>query len=210
MRHHISTRKDMEKLKELFIDESLKSGGFYELSIQVCESSNNIPIELYSNFIWNLENVIGPFNEQFNKIEVNIENNRHNGIVKFNNIHIPFLTYNVRESEPIETGNNWFDICFYASAIESVFGEEYQTWTENPKSPAEIDEFMEYLAKKLHKIYPFKLAIIDFESSGQYYLDDLKDKIELMWNHPKFYIGKENYRLVSESNKRFCKIIEEI
>ncbi len=200
----------MENLKELFIDKSLRTGGFYELSIQVCESSNNLPIKLYNDFIWSLQNVIGPFDRQFDKIEIDIENIEHNGIIKFNDKYIPFLTYNVREESPVETGYNWFDICFYSSAIESVFGEEYITWSENPKSPIEIDDFFKFILKKLYNIFPFKLANIDFESSGQYYLDDLKDKIELMWNQPKFYIGKENYNHISESNKRLCKIIEEI
>ncbi|TWI07277.1 hypothetical protein IP98_02979 [Flavobacterium cauense R2A-7] len=209
MRHHIPTIR-MKNLKELFINKSLKSGGFYELSIQVCESSNNLPIQLYTDFVWSLENVLGPFNKEFDKIEINLKNIEHNGIVKFNNKYIPFLTFNIREESPVETGYNWFDICFYSSAIESIFGEEYTTWSENPKSPVEIDEFFKFTLKNLYNIFPFKLAIIDFEASGQYYLNDLKDKIELMWNHPKFYIGKENYKLILESNKKFCSIIEEI
>jgi hypothetical protein len=84
------------------------------------------------------------------------------------------MTYNIREEEPVETGFNWFDICFYTAAIEKVFGSEYQTWTENPKVPITLKKFFTTVLKQLYKIYPFQLAILDFEVSGQYYLDNLK------------------------------------
>ena len=200
----------MTNAKDIFLDKNLRTGGFYELSIQVCPSLDNEPIRHYSDFIWSLKNVEGPFDLDFNSVKVDIENNEHNGILQLDNFTIPFMTYNIREIEPIDSGFNWFDICFYTAAIENVFGDEYVTWLENPKSPLEIDEFMKFILKSLYKIFPFQLAIIDFEVSGQYYLHDLKDKIELMWNHPKFYVGKDNYKHIAESNRQLCKIIEEI
>jgi hypothetical protein len=83
------------------------------------------------------------------------------------------MTYNIREDEPIETGFNWFDICFYTAAIEKVFGAEYQTWSENPKVPKQLTDFFTSILKALYKIYPFELAMLDFEVSGQYYFEDL-------------------------------------
>ena len=202
--------REMTNNKDIFLDKNLRTGGFYELAIQVCPSSNITPIEHYTDFIWSLTNVHGPYDLNFNSVQTNIENTRHNGMLLLDDFSIPFLTYHIRENEPIESGFNWFDICFYTAAIENVFGDEYITWLENPKSPIEIENFMKFILKSLYNIYPFQLATIDFEASGQYYLYDLKDKIELLWNNPKFYVGMENYKYVFESNKRLCRIVEEI
>lgn len=117
----------MTEKKNIFLDKDLRCGGFYELAIQVCPSIDNDPIKLYTDFIWTLNNVSGPFDEDFNTIQTDIEIFQHRGLIRLDNFVIPFLTYNVRETEPIETGFNWFDICFYTAAIEHVFGSEYQT-----------------------------------------------------------------------------------
>ena len=151
-----------------------RTGGFYELAIQVCPSADNEPIKLYTDFIWTLKNVDGPFDVNNNSITIDIVNIQHLGILHLDNYSIPFMTYNIREEEPVETGFNWFDICFYTAAIEKVFGSEYQTWTENPKVPITLKKFFTTVLKQLYKIYPFQLAILDFEVSGQYYLDNLK------------------------------------
>ena len=155
----------MTKLKDIFLDKDLRCGGFYELAIQVCPSIDNNPINLYTDFIWTLNNVSGPFDEDFKKIETNIENFQHRGLIRLENFDIPFMTYNIREDEPIETGFNWFDICFYTAAIEKVFGSEYETWTENPKVPKQLTDFFTSVLKALYKIYPFELAMLDFEGS---------------------------------------------
>ena len=190
----------MTNSKELFLDKNLRTGGFYELSIQVCPSVNNFPIELYTNYIWLLNNVDGPYDNEFNKVKIDIENFEHNGILHLENNVIPFKTYNIQETEPIETGYNWFDICFHASAIEKVFGEEYTTWTEVQNPPILLKKFLEETMKSLYAIYPFQLAMIDYEISGQYYLNDLKDEFE-NFTYSKFYIGKEFETMIAENNK---------
>ena len=67
----------MTEQKDIFLDKDLRWGGFYELAIQVCPSIDNNPIKLYTDFIWTLNNVSGPFDEDFKKIETNIENFQH-------------------------------------------------------------------------------------------------------------------------------------
>ena len=74
------------------------------------------------------------------------------------------MTYNIRETEPIETGFNWFDICFYTAAIEHVFGSEYQTWMKTQMFKQLTDFFTKTL-KDLFNLFPFELAILDFEVS---------------------------------------------
>ena len=200
----------MKQAKDIFLDKDLRLGGFYELAIQVCPSIDNEPIRLYADSIWQHENVEGPFDDSFNLTEIDIEIFQHRGIVRLDGYEIPFTTYNVRETEPIETGFNWFDICFYTAAIEHIFGAEYQTWTENPKVPKELSDFFRRTIKQLYKIYPFKLAMLDFEVSGQYYLDDLQKPLSNNWTTSAFYVGQDNFEQIANQNKRFVTKIEEL
>ena len=200
----------MTELKDIFLDKDLRCGGFYELAIQVCPSIDNDPIKLYTDFIWTLNNVSGPFDEDFKTMQTDIENFQHRGLIKLGNFDIPFMTYNIRETEPIETGYNWFDICFYTAAIEHFIGSEYQTWTENPKVPIELSAFFTSILKDLYKIFPFKLAMLDFEVSGQYYLEDLIKPLTNSWTTSTFYVGQKNYDLIAIENRKFVKRIEEL
>ena len=200
----------MTKSNDILLDKELRTGGFYELAIQVCPSADNEPIRLYTDFIWSLKNVEGPFDVNNNSIPVDIVNIQHIGILHLDKYAIPFMTYNIREDEPVETGFNWFDICFYTAAIEKVFGSEYQTWTENPNVPKELKNFFQGIIKQLFKIYPFQLAILDFEVSGQYYLDDLKKPLINNWTPSSFFVSKEYYEHISSENRKFVTKIEDI
>ncbi|KZS40089.1 hypothetical protein AWE51_25470 [Aquimarina aggregata] len=200
----------MTESKEIFLDKNLRCGGFYELAIQVCPSIDNVPIKLYTDFIWTLNNVSGPFDEDYKTIRTDIENIQHRGLIRLDDFVIPFMTYNIRETEPIETGFNWFDICFHTAAIEHVFGSEYQTWTENLKVPKQLTDFFNSTLKDLYKLFPFELGILDFEVSGQYYLDDLKKPLTNTWTNSNFYLGRENFDLIAPENRKIVKQIEEI
>ena len=190
----------MTENKDIFQRKDLKTGGFYELSIQVCPSIDNEPIEKYTDYIWALNDVIGPFDNDFNVIKVDCKNFEHNGLLRLDKYIIPFKTYNIREEEPVEIGYNWFDICFYTAAIEHVFGADYKTWTEKPKCPPQIESFFISVAKELFNVYGFKLAIIDFEASGQYYLSDLSKPVETPF-YPRFIVGTQNMDLIANENK---------
>jgi len=120
------------------------------------------------------------------------------------------MMYNVRETEPIETGFNWFDICFYTAAIEHVFGAEYLTWTENPNVPKELSGFFMRTIKQLYTIYPFQLAMLDYEISGQYYLNDLQKPLTNNWTSSAFYVGQYSFEQIANENKRFATKVEEL
>lgn len=203
-------RQQMTTAKDILVDKDLRVGGFYELAIQVCPSADNEPIKRYTDFIWTLQNVEGPFDTNCNPIKVDIANIQHDGVLHLDNYSIPFLTYNIREDEPIETGFNWFDICFYTATIEKVFGSEYETWRENPKVPDQLKKFFATTLKQLHKIYPFKLAMLDFEVSGQYYFDNLKAPLANGWTPTSFFVGQDNYEHISTENRKFVTRIEDI
>jgi len=198
------------EIKDIFLDTKLRYGGFYELAIQTCPSIDNEPIKLYTDFIWTLDNVKGPYDDNFNHIQIDIDNFKCRGVIRLGDYEIPFMTYNLRETEPVETGFNWFDICFYTEAIEHIFGSEYQTWTESPKVPTELSDFFIKTIKSLYKIYPFKLAMLDFEVSGQYYLDDLKKQLNHNWINTTFYVGQENYDQIALENRKLVTKIEEL
>ena len=200
----------MLNTREIFLDKQLRYGGFYELAIQVCPSTDNRPIKLYTDYIWTLQNVAGPYDEDFRLIQTDIEEFQHRGIVRLGKYEIPFMTYNVREIEPIETDFNWFDICFSTASIESIFGSEYQTWIENPKVPKELLEFLMGSMKRLFRVYPFKLAMIDFEVSGEYYFADLKKPLNNNWESTAFYIGQSDYDQISIENRKLVTKIEDL
>ncbi|NRS90899.1 hypothetical protein HNQ02_003850 [Flavobacterium sp. 7E] len=196
----------MTKTKDIFQNKQLRSGGFYELCIQVCPSINMEPIKMYTNYIKSLENVDGPFDQNFELTNIAIENFEHEWILNLDNYSIPFKTFNIHETEPIDTGFNWFDISFYTSTIEEIFGAEYQTWTENPKCPSELTEFLRKTLFDLNEIHKFELAMIDFEISGQYYLEDLNKDFNY-WTNSKFFVNNENAHLISERNRNIVEII---
>jgi hypothetical protein len=200
----------MTELKDIFLDKELRCGGFYELAIQVCPSTDNEPIKLFTDFIWTLNNVSGPYDQDFGTMQTDIRNFQHDGLIRLGIFDIPFMTYNIRETESIEIGYNWFDICFYTAAIEHIFGSEYKTWTEQPKVPKELTDFFTMTLKNLYKIFPFKLAMLDFEVSGLYYLDDLTNPLTNTGTTATFYLGQKNYDLIATENRKFVKRIEEL
>lgn len=200
----------MTNSNDILFNKELRTGGFYELAIQVCPSSNNEPIKIYTDYIWTLKNVFGPFDVNHNSIPIEIKNIQHLGVMHLDDYAIPFMTYNLREDEPVETSFNWFDICFYTAAIEHVFGSEYQTWTENPKVPEQLTDFFTKTLKNLYKLFPFELAMIDFEVSGQYYIDDLKKPLTNNWETSNFYVGRKNFDFIATENRKFVKQIEEL
>lgn len=197
----------MVDVKTLFKNPDLKTGGFYELSIQVCPSIDQEPIQLYTDYVWSLTNVDGPYDYDFNRIGINIEQFEHQGILTLNQYLIPFKTYNIRETEPVETGFNWFDICFYTTAIEHVFGPEYQTWTEVVNPPPLLHNFLVDTMKKLNALFPFELAMIDFEVSGMYYLKDLQ-AAGVYYPHAEMYVNRSAYGKVNDEYKSFVRTID--
>ena len=202
----------MTETKDIFLNKEIRCGGFYELCIQVCSSLDVEPIKKYLDYIKSLENIDGPFNENFELTESNIENFEHQWILNLKDVSIPFKTFNIREDEPIESGFNWFNISFYTATIEKIFGEEYQTWSENPKYPTELVAFLHKTVTDLNKIYPFQLAMLDFEISGQYYLADLSTDLSAgfeNWAKSKFFVNSKNYNSLSERNKNLVEIIKE-
>jgi len=201
----------MTDRKTLLFDKTAKCGGFYELCIQVCPSLDNNPIILYTDFLWTQSNIEGPFEETWNgyiNTKVEYENSINNGLLNLDNYSIPFLTYNVREENPLESGFNWFDISFYEETLNKTFNVENIFADENIQSKDIIDTYLTRLMKDLYRVYPFQLAMIDFEISGQYYLDNLKKGDLNNWTNSKYFIGKENFNDIKDEYKSLVTIVD--
>ncbi len=192
--------------KQLFLNKDLRRGGFYELCIQVCPSEDTRPIQLYNNYFWSLNNVEGPFDEDFNKISVPDEFYELEGVLTLAEYIIPFKIFNIREIDPIDRGSNWFDISFYTTTLDNVFGLSNHHWSEGDSCPEILQNFLLDTMRKLFSFHPFLLAFIDFEISGQYYLDNLKGKLE-NWTNTKFFIGKANYDTVKEEYRNIVSVV---
>jgi hypothetical protein len=91
----------MIKSNDILLDKDLRTGGFYELAIQVCPRADNEPIKLYTDYIWTLRNAYGSFDANHSSISIDIENIQHNGVLRLDRYAIPFMTFNIREDEPM-------------------------------------------------------------------------------------------------------------
>ena len=197
----------MTDKKSLFQNNDLRNGGFYELCIQVCPSVETNPIKLYTNYFWKLDNIEGPFDKEFNKIQIPNDYYELQGLLTLDNFIIPFKNFNIREQEPIETGSNWFDVSFYTTTLDDIFGLTNHHWNEGDSCPVILQNFLIDTMRKLYSIHSFQLAFIDFEISGQYYLNDLKGELN-NWTNTKFFVGRENYNDIKSDYKSLVTIVD--
>ena len=197
----------MTDRKELFLNKDLRCGGFYELCIQVCPSIDTKPIHLYTNHFWTLANIEGPFDDDFNTIQIPNDYYQLQGLLTLHNFVIPFKIFNIREQESVESGFNWFDISFYTATLDDVFGLENKHWSESDSCPQILQDFLVDTMKHFYSIYKFQLAFIDFEISGQYYLHNLKGELN-NWTNTKFFVGQDKYAVIKEDYKKFVTIVK--
>lgn len=160
--------------KTLFLDPTLRLGGFYELAIQICPSVERTPVELYQDYFWQLDLIDGPFDANCDRTAIDYEHYSQQGLLTLESYTIPFKLFNIREQEPIESGFSWLTVSFYTTAIEHVFGSTYGNWLDDVNAPPVLHQFLVDLLTRLFRLYPFQLALVGFEVSGECYLDDLK------------------------------------
>lgn len=199
----------MRRAKEIWNNDELRCGGFYELAIEV--SDNNKPREWIENIltsIFELEFIEGPFDNQLNKSDffLDMENGygENLGYLRIDGNEIPFKTVFI--SEEGQNESNWLDLCFYTAIYEQVLGKQYQTWATNGKWHKGFDEMLETVLIHLNSKQKIRMGVLGFEVSGIYYLKTLMEK-ELTNNdvsHTKFFVNKgeilkgKNWDLVSE------------
>ena len=189
----------MSDLKDIFTNPHLRVGGYFELAIQVSPSMDNDSIPLYKEYFWNLPNVDGPFDSDMNPVTLSSSGYSEEGVVRLGELRLPFKTYNIKETEPIRTGFNWFDVSFFTTTIEHVFGMSDVDWGSKPEPPQELDQFLTSVMEDLFRIKPFLLAFKDFEISGQYYLQNLKTEGLQNWTNTHFFIPATEVSSIQKS-----------
>ena len=197
----------MTDTKNLFLNDNIRCGGFYELCIQVYPTVDTIPLKTYNDFFWSLDNISGPHNDKFEKVNVDIDNYTQEGILTIGDRQLPFKHFTIREANPIETGFAWFDISFYTATIEHVFQLEPQHWSDHPNAPSAVQEFLYDTMKRLFKLHPFLLAFVDFEISGQYYLHDFNGNLN-NWTNTKFFTGRQHSNDIKQEYKNLVTFLD--
>ena len=193
----------MTDIKELFIKNYKLSGTwFYQLSILVCSSEDELPIIDYTNYIWELSNINGPYNETFEPKAINFQET-NTGLINIENLTIPFKSMFIQEAND---GTNWFDICFYTSTVEQVLGLKRDSLKKTPSQPKVLVSFFEKTLKDLNKIFPFQLAIVGIEVGGLYDLDYFKIPVKERM-HELFYTRKEEMKAIHPDNKKYFGVI---
>jgi hypothetical protein len=74
--------------------------------------------------------------------------------------------------------------------------------------PKQLTDFFTKILKDLYKLFPFELAILDFEVSGQYYMDDLKKPLANSLTASNFYVGRRNIDFIAPENRKFVTQVE--
>lgn len=184
---------NLEKI--IFLDKTIRCGGFFELSIQVEPSTKADIIGLYKTYLWNLENIDGPYDESYNKAVWSPDSYREEGIMHLGEKFIPFKTHYIQEQDPPNT--QWFDVSLYTATVDRVF---HQVRTQDPFEPAipgELDAFLTNLALGFFKVHPFELAYIGFEIAQDYQLEDLKSGALPINSAQHFFIAEKDLADVS-------------
>ncbi len=63
----------MKTAKEIWNNEALKCGGFYELVIEVSSNEERASVKALTKKLFQLDFVKGPFNAEFIKVELDLE-----------------------------------------------------------------------------------------------------------------------------------------
>lgn len=200
-----------EIIKSVFLDKEFKGGDFYELSMKITQSVDNNVVKIYTDYIWNLDNVYGPYDSDFNLIQTDVTIFQHNGVLRLDDYYIPFMTFCINDSESNEKGNTVFDICIDTTAVVRIFGSEYELWMGSDV-PKQLSDFFYSIAKQLYKCYPFQLGILGWEvSSGRYNLDYLTSNrlSTVVIDNVSFFVGKEAYNALLDFNKQYITIVDD-
>ena len=196
----------MSSVKQIFIDSDIRCGGFFELAIQVSPSSEQDSVRAYRTLIWQLSEVQGPYDAHMNLIPSDPDGYKQEGVLSLGNRHIPFKLHYIKE-EPFDSGYNWFTLSIYTATIGRVFDLQYSTFTGIGELPEALDNFLVNLMKSLNKIFPFLLALKDFDITGEYYLENLQKPGLLNWTGSHFYVPQKYWKTVEPGYHSIATVI---
>jgi predicted NAD-dependent protein-ADP-ribosyltransferase YbiA (DUF1768 family) len=192
----------MNEVIKIWNDEKYKCGGFYEIAIQVEDYDNNKKAKVLLEKLFQIENIIGPFDNNLENKKLDLEYYNNIGIIEINKKKLPFKIHHISG----DNGINWLDISIYTAMLEKVLGNKYQTWNINgnvTKLNEELDKILITVIRILNAECKIQLGILGFEVSGMYEFDWLI-KNELTKNDTtfsKFFINKSDLDKINLKNK---------
>jgi len=197
----------MTTAKEIWNNKDLRCGGFYELSIQVSDNQSGDPIKLLAKTIFEMDFVKGPFDDQFNKVELDLEYGNNLGYLVIEGKQLPFQTYFMLLEGDGEY--HWLDISIHTAMLENVLGEEYKTWTLDAKWHKGLDDLLMDILKQLNHVFNIQMAMIGFEVSTMYGIDWLINN-ELQdhdISHTKFFVNKADIPKLNPGNSEKVNLL---
>lgn len=183
----------MQTLRQIWSNPNLRTGGFYDLSIEVSGNEDVRPVQDLIRHLFQLDFVKGPFNADFEAVALDLEYFENLGYIEVEGLQVPFQTFAILETG--FGGCHWLDISVYAGIYEAVLGEEYQVCSEHGKRHQGFDDRLIEILKHLNAFYPIRTAAIDLEVSAMYCLQHLKDielsPREISWT--TFFVNQGEY-----------------
>lgn len=177
-------------IKEIWNNRNLRSGGYYELAMEVSSNKEIKPVRALTKRLFQLDFISGPFNSEFKEIDLDLEYFDNLGSIQIQDKLVPFKTFSFPEDGV--DGSNWLDISIYTAIYEEILGKEYQTWASDGKRHEAFDKLLIKILNELNTIHKIRVGIIGFEISGTYYLQTLKEQ-QLTKNdisHTKIFVNK--------------------
>lgn len=195
-------KKNMDEVIKIWNNDKYKSGGFYEIAMQIENNDDSKIVKILLEKLFQIENISGPFDNNLEHKKLDLEYFENIGILEINNKKLPFKTHHF----PGDNGINWLDISIYTAMLEKVLGTEYQTWNINgndTKFHEGLDKILIDILRILNAERNIQLGILGFEVSAMYEFDWLS-KNELTENDiafSRFFINKNALDKINLKNK---------
>ena len=155
---------------EVYMDESLRYGSFYELSIETSGNDSDLASRKAVETLFGLDFIEGPSSDLLDNFPLA-------GLLNLREFHGPFIlgclhVYGrqlpfklILRHDLWEGGSNWIEITIYTNMLEHVLGEQYKTWTEDPVYHDGLDFLLKRTFKAIHQAHPVRLGLLGFETS---------------------------------------------
>jgi hypothetical protein len=171
-------------MDKIFTEDNVWFGGFYELAIEIGKSPNE---NLHSSLIeiWNdplldgcyLDRNREPYEQdKINPLNIKIENVLHlQGLIRLpNNKWTACGTCIIMEDE----GSDWLDFYIPLGSLSKYYDTDGYPFNEKNKNnlswQSTIDDLLSTLGNNLFSKVNYKLGLIGFEVSGEYYSENIK------------------------------------
>ncbi|RYG31884.1 MAG: hypothetical protein EOO01_34890 [Chitinophagaceae bacterium] len=146
---------------------------------------------MYKQYLWELQTVSGPYDEEFNRSPWESDACREEGIFRIGAKTVPFKTHYFKEIEATDVC--WFDVALYTATVENVFQDQLASSNRQPYVPRELHDFLIQLMKGFFIIHPFQLSYIGLETAQEYHLEQFKASGLLPLEYLHFFMPRNQF-----------------